>query len=315
MRKIKFPFSLFSLNRQQWLKILFSFIFITGSFNLFLKFMHQNAYVQGWLVDYLLPKIYLSDFFIFPFIILGLKPYLKKILIHLQKYFFSSQENQSQKQKRWLFFSFFCLIIIFLLTFFRQFFTPVPQAAFYQLFKLIEFSLLTIAIFFNRSLFSSRLIFWLATILIVFQSTLGIYQFIAQKPLFSYRIFGETDLTRPQGLPRTAFFGTPKVLPYGTFPHPNILAGVLTLSAFLALFAWRRFCATLNSTQKPFFLSIIFGIFFLTTLTLILTNSFSATLTGLTGLIVYFALPFFRKVRPFSREKITLSTLDRKSVV
>jgi hypothetical protein len=92
---------------------LFFFILFTFSFNLFYKLSIDGAYVRGLLVDYLIPKIYLTELFLFPFLAIGLKQ-LKKIKIE----------------------TYLCFLILFLLG--RQLLSQSPLAALVQLLHLFE---------------------------------------------------------------------------------------------------------------------------------------------------------------------------------
>lgn len=218
------------LQLSRFLSYFFNFnlviIIFTGSLNLFYKFNHQQAFVQGWLVDYLLPKLYLSDIFIWLFILVSLIYLLKSKGIDLRKRrveqdcFFDSWQISLTGT---------CLVLLlgFIL---RQFFTLVPVIAFYQLFKYFQIIVFGFCLYKQRHFFKPHVIFWSLILLIFFQTGLGIYQFLAQQSLLPYSFLGETNISQPLGLPRFNFplLGE-RVLPYGTFPHPNILAGVLTL--------------------------------------------------------------------------------------
>ncbi len=194
---------------------LFFFIIFTFSFNLFYKLAIDKAYVHGLLVDYLIPKIYLTEIFLIPFLAIGLKQ-LKKIKIE----------------------TYLCFLILFLIG--RQLLNQSPLAAFVQLLHLFEI-LLFFAVSRRDPLFKTKLAekFSLGAILsvVIFQSLLAVYQFIFQKSLLSYQFLGETNLHDLANISKGQFFFAEKILPYGTTPHPNILAGIIVI---LSILIWQK---------------------------------------------------------------------------
>lgn len=225
--------------------LLFFFIILTFSLNLFYKISLDGAYVHGLLVDYLIPKVYLAEFFLVPFLLLSLVQ-LGKIKLPT---------------------SFCFLVLLFLL---RQLLSDSALAAFTHLLHLIEFFLF-FKVISRDTLFHSKLAkkFTAAALLmvIVLQSFLAFYQFIFQKSLLAYQFLGETNLRDLANISRAQFSFGEKILPYGSTAHPNILAGIVViLSIFLIQKAstvlWLRFLLIVNA------LLIVF-----------LTQSFSALIT------------------------------------
>jgi hypothetical protein len=193
--------------------LLFFFILLTFSLNLFYKLSLNGAYVQGLLVDYLIPKIYLTEFFLIPFLLLNLKQ-LGKIKLP----------------------TIFCFLSLLFLI--RQLLSGSALAAFTQLIHLTEV-LLFFRVIKNNALFKSKLgqKFTFAALLstVAFQSLLAIYQFIFQKSLLAYQFFGETNLHDLANISRAQFSFGEKILPYGSTAHPNILAGIVTVLSILLL--------------------------------------------------------------------------------
>lgn len=239
-------------------------IFLIPS-NLFLKINPTSAYVNGLLVDYLIPKLYLSDV---PIIILLSLWSIEVILIEKKKFIFTAA-------KLYLPSILISLIIV------RQIFTPYPLSAVWYLFKLIEIGLLGWFLVAHQKLFQQKIIYYTITATIWFQSLLAVWQFINQKPLLGYIFLGETNLANSIGLAKDVWWQTGRVLPYGTSGHPNILGGIL---AILSLFLINKF---LKTNQKKNLLltsaTILLAIF-----TIILTQSISATLALAIGLILIF---------------------------
>lgn len=102
-----------------------------------------------------------------------------------------------------------------------------------------------IACLFGVYLASSKLkeiksvIFWGLTLALLGESVLAILQFIKGGTL-GFWILGERtfSLSTP-GIAKFDFYGLQFLRPYGTFPHPNVLAGFMIIIALL-LSKWRR---------------------------------------------------------------------------
>lgn len=200
---------------------LFFFIIFTFSINLFYKLSLDGAYVRGLLVDYLIPKIYLVEIFLIPFLLIGIK-YLSKVKID----------------------TYLCLLILLLIL--RQLLSQSPLAAFIHLLHIAEI-LLFFKIIKLDPLFKKRSaeMFALGAMLsvIIFQSLLAIYQFIFQKSLLAYKFLGETNLMDLANISKAQFFFAEKILPYGATPHPNILAGVVVILSILIINKIKNFKA------------------------------------------------------------------------
>lgn len=193
--------------------LLFFFIILTFSLNLFYKISLDGAYVHGLLVDYLIPKVYLAEFFLVPFLLLSLVQ-LGKIKLPTG----------------------FCfLVLLFLL---RQLLSGSALAAFTHLLHLIEFFLF-FKVISRDTLFQSKLgqKFTAAALLItiVLQSLLAFYQFVFQKSLLAYQFLGETNLSDLANISRAQFSFGEKILPYGSTAHPNILAGIVVVLSILLI--------------------------------------------------------------------------------
>ena len=69
------------------------------------------------------------------------------------------------------------------------------------------------------------------------QSLVAIGQFALQKSLFGYWFLGETNLLHFAGIASQTIGGQEFILPSGTTPHPNVLAGVLLIGSVVL---WQR---------------------------------------------------------------------------
>ncbi len=193
--------------------LLFFFIVFTFSINLFYKISLNGAYVHGLLIDYLIPKIYLAEFFLIPFLIIEVKQ-LKKVNLNN-------------------FFGFFVLVLLL-----RQLSSQNAMAAFTHLIHFLEI-LLFFSVVKHDPIFKTKMAekFSLGAMfsVVIFQSLLAVYQFIFQKSLLTYQFLGETNLNDLANISRAQFFFGEKILPYGTTAHPNILAGMVVIFSILII--------------------------------------------------------------------------------
>ncbi len=206
----------------EWLIALL--IFFVPS-NLFLKLFEQSGYVHGLLVDYLIPKLYVSDLVIFA-------------LLGLWVWEFVQTKKQRIRFLNWFTVNRTRIIIggiligIFLT---RQFLTAFPLASVWYLIKLLEMCLLAVFLFHHQSLLLFPLFKRALVITLAFQSVLALLQWQTQHSLVGYYFFGESNLSNYIGLAKGVFNGVEKTLPYGTTAHPNILGGVLAIYLLLLL--------------------------------------------------------------------------------
>jgi len=247
--------------RKIYLFLISLVIFLIPS-NLFLKLWENNAYVNGLLVDYLIPKLYLSDIFIISLLTIW-------IVAEKKLYDFKTLRLSTAS----------FLVFLFIA---RQFFTINNIASLYYLAKIFEFSLFFIFLKNHKKLLATSH-YALATSL-VFQSLLAIYQFVFQKSLFGFWFFGETNLNNYAGIAKGVFNGVEKILPYGTTAHPNILAGFLAVGIMALPLLTRR-----GIRGRGFVL-------ILASIALLLTQSWSAWLV----LLLYLTSAFANARHPLS---------------
>ena len=179
-------------------------IFLTPS-NLFLKFFENVAFVNGLLVDYLIPKIHLSDIILIVLLFATRFKFGKFALLPIVLY---------------------CLLLIV------QLITPHPVVAILQLVKVGIFvallhSLAPIGL-------DSRILKRALIVTLTFQSLVGLWQIITQTSLAGYWLLGEPELTS-LGISSISIAGREFIPPYGTTAHPNILGGILAIFSVLLL--------------------------------------------------------------------------------
>ena len=115
-------------------------------------------------------------------------------------------------------------------------------------------------------------ILWPLIISLCLQALFGIYQYISQRSLGGYWLLGETTLVNNRAVSQGVFGGVLKTLPYGTTPHPNVLAGFLVFGiTVMIIYIWNN--------KILIYQKIIYSITFaLSLLTLFLTQAVSAWL-------------------------------------
>lgn len=200
----------------EWL--LASIIFVIPS-NLFIKFLIEAGYVRGIFVDYLIPKLYLSQLLVIVFVILALLSKPPKLRLHSRLVMVG------------------VVAVIFLS---RQFFVENTSAAFFQVAQLLTAGLFVWTLSLQRELLKSRVVQYAFVLTVLFQSSLGLYQFFMQSELVGYRLLGEPNISASLGIVRQTLWGREVALPYGTTAHPNVLAGVLVLYILICVLYWTK---------------------------------------------------------------------------
>jgi len=190
-------------------------IWLTPS-NLFYKFFESRAYVNGRLVDYLIPKVYVLDLAVIAFVVVSFinhKKLIKKVDL---------DKNKLLK----------ALVILLGVLVFRQLFSDqwsLSQHWVVSLIYLARIGLYLLFAFYVMRGWKRLKTITMPDLIItgLFQLTLAIYQFIYQKPLLAYKWLGESKIDLGIGIAQHNFAGVEQVLAYGTTAHPNILAGTV----------------------------------------------------------------------------------------
>jgi len=189
-------------------------VFLVPS-NLFLVLHHQIGYAAGMRIDYLIPKLYLSDLVAGAFATLTLAQYRPRV-------------------SKWLIYigiSWFILLL-------RQVATLTPASS---LWFFAELSLAGVVIWslvqLPKRIREHTGVTWSLASMLGLQSLVAIGQFALQKSLFGYWFLGETNLLHFAGIASQTIGGQEFILPSGTTPHPNVLAGVLLIGSVVL---WQR---------------------------------------------------------------------------
>ncbi|HCC84796.1 MAG TPA: hypothetical protein DEP87_03885 [Candidatus Pacebacteria bacterium] len=274
-----------------------------GPSNLFYKFDWLPWAVRGLRIDYLLPKIYLTDIFLIFGLILAqfglvvnsriqIKPTLK-----LKKLGWFWQQFDWWQLSWWLGLG---LLLI------RQGWTGFPIVAVMSLGRLLALGWLAQLTQKFWSQLKHDWIWWGLAVGHIFQSLVAGWQFLTQHSVGSYRwLLGEPSLTQTYGVVQGNFGRLGELtLPYGTTAHPNILAGWL-VGSWLLLFTWWLHQA--QTSMKPLLILSQMAILSLTgSFTLILiwaTQSWSALGLLVTGLIWLGGSRWFLAKRPEPTEQ------------
>ena len=184
-------------------------------FQLGRHFWLKDSFVFGLKVDYLSPTFYLQDIFIFTLIIITFLKNYKKIF-NLQN----------------LVFSFLFLVFVYLNL--RN--ATSPLLSFFTWLRVTELILLGL-VFVNWSEKVWQILDQILPFIIIFESFLGFGQMLKQSSFNGFFWFlGERafNIATP-GIARGSFLGRVFLRPYGTFSHPNSLAGFILVSLILLL--------------------------------------------------------------------------------
>jgi len=246
------------IDKRIYLALLAVLIFFIPS-NLFFKFLVPTGYVNGLLIDYLIPKIYFSECILL--LLLGLWSIENFRLFHVS----------FLKKYAPFFFLFFVLFL-------RQFFAIKPLPSVLDFIRIVEALGLIFFLVKEKWVIMSKVFFMSWCCVLVFQSLLAIAQFQVQHSVFpSYLFFGETRLANQIDIAKNKIGFEEKILPYGTTAHPNILAGFLVIGVLILLQS-----VSIGRNRKFF---IFLGVTILSFIALLLAQSISAWLCLLFGVI------------------------------
>ena len=236
-------------------KILFFLLLLLLPTQLGKHFFLPSSFLSGVRVDYLAPTIYLTDIIVFLLAMINYKIIFK---------FFKNKK----------------VIIGLFLLLINVLFSQLPAISFYWLIKTIE--LLVIFSLAKKMTKTLKAKYILMTFLFsgIFELFLAIIQFINKhsiQGIFYY--FGERliSLSTP-GVAKAALQGVEFLRPYGTFSHPNSLAGFFLLLYFFVL------------TNKKFNQHVVLKHLFLLVSSLLIFLSFSkiAILTYLLLSLIFY---------------------------
>lgn len=240
--------------------------------NWFLKGWEETAFVRGLFVDYLLPKLYVTDLILLALI--GIAGWLT--------WQHRPFKITRQWRNRWLLWGFG--VVVFVTS--QLWISPVPATLWFMA-KLAlvlagGWALSTLWPRLNQSVIMTAIA---STIL--FQSGVALYQHWAQHSLAGYWLLGEPALPSAIGLAASTINGVIRILPYGTTAHPNILGGVLALYMLMLLPWLLKLWRQLYDRKANWLVVASYGLPLVLGLwTILLTHSLSALITLGIGLLV-----------------------------
>jgi O-antigen ligase len=179
-------------------------------------FWPPEAYLFGLRVDYLSPTLYLQDLLIFLLLIFSVKKLFQTIV---------------SEKKHLIGVGLYGLIV-----FLNLFFSPTPIVSIFSWLRLTE--LVFLGWFISQR---ARLVFSLLgrflPVILTLEALLGLGQVLRQSSLGGlFWLLGERTFTIfTPGIARGAWRGEVFLRPYGTFSHPNSLAGFVLVALILLL--------------------------------------------------------------------------------
>ncbi len=185
-------------------------------------FWPSFSLILGLRVDYLSPTLYFTDILVMA--ILGLWGW-EELKVKNEKLKITIKDPKL----------FFLSLAVFFFLLVNSLLAQNSGAALYKLAKIIEFSLLGFYIARNIRISQYSNILISLSLAVIYSSLIAIVQFIKQSSLggplwwLGERTF---NLTTP-GIAKAVVGGRLVMRPYGTFPHPNALAGFLLISLIL----------------------------------------------------------------------------------
>ena len=276
------------------IQFLFSILIFTTPSNLFKKFFEETAYVNGLQIDYLIPKIHISDVILLILLFVLTSYWISDTFFNKNWLlgFVNKIRNPLQTLKKETLSSKTITIISLTLIFlFEQFTKEYNYVAILFMIRVIVLIVITVLLHQQlkiSKILNSKFTSWTLQFTLIFQSLVAWYQFIFQKSVFGYSFLGETNLQAYSGLAKTTINGAELILPYGTTAHPNILGGLLT---FLVLILLHQ--KTKNAKKNPYKVILLFiGI-----LTILLTQSVSAMIALLIGSVLILKKPKLSSIK------------------
>jgi len=234
-RELKFAITNLMSSLKKLQKIIFYLLIFLIPCNLAKHWPQSWSYVSGILVDYLIPTLYVTDILIITLLILWLLE--KRTVILSKAKDLKSTRFRNPPFRRARKFAITIISIFLLYTLYSILYTKNLSAAFYKLIKIIEFSLLIIYISSQgRSTFGRKTFIQVLSLSVLWQSVLAIAQWFKQASVFGYWFFGEQPYNASTlGIKMINWFGSLRIPSYGTFTHPNVLAGFLVINLIITL--------------------------------------------------------------------------------
>ncbi len=263
-------------------KVLFFAFLLLLPIQLGKHFFFSFSYLSGVRVDYLAPTVYLTDIIVFLLIIFNYKIVLK---------FFQNKK----------------VLLSLSLLLINVLFSRLPIISFYWLIKIIEFLAVfslaktMIKVLKEKSILIALLVSGLFQLFLV---TIQLVNKHSVQGVFYY--FGERLLAlSTPGVAKASFQGLEFLRPYGTFSHPNSLAGFFLLLYFFVLTK-----SDLVLTYKKFNRYLVLKYLFLLVTTILVFISFSKV-----AIITYLILNVFYLTMSSGKIKCLICKIARITII
>lgn len=181
-------------------------------------FWPDFSFVYGLKIDYLSPTIYFTDVLIFFIALFSFYDLSKKLL----------------KYPKNLFYLFLFIASLYV----GVSLSKNTDAGYFGILKLLEYLYLGFFVYFNFKKINKKIIIKLFSAGILFEVGLSIFQYFNQGSLGGiFYLFGERTFNgQTPGVANASVNGNLVLRPYGTFSHPNTLAGITTIIALYVIF-------------------------------------------------------------------------------
>lgn len=222
-------------------------------------FWPDLSFVKGIPIDYLSPTLYLTDIIVISLFIVFLG---KSIWTFFNRESVQKQKVSNLSLNGWVMYLLFLVFVSGL-----AFFSNRPLGSMYSILKFLELSFI---VYYVAHIMHRQAIVLSAICVLcfggIFESILAFAQFVNQGSIGGILyFFGERSfVSSTPGIANASLTGELLLRPYGTFPHPNVLAGFLLIVLLLALFLYRHAASIMQRYVSIAYLMIGTGALLLT---------------------------------------------------
>lgn len=262
-------------------KLIYLVIF-TIFINLYKRFVFPFSIINGTANIYLTPKIYLTDILLFSILIVSLFP----CILRLRGNNFAVSIKSCVHGVLTVARSNILLTLFFLAALLSAIVSKNPTLSYYSSLRLALYIVLFLYI--RKTIILTKHfnnLVWAASGAVLFTSLLALVQWQRQQYLLGFFPFGEPAFSLSfANSPLVNYFGVVKLRAFGTFSHPNILGGFLSIAVIWLLDFFILSFGKFHGSFKSFYL---FGVTLLGILALFFSFSQGAWGALVAGLLLY----------------------------
>lgn len=263
---------------QKLKRIIFYLLVFILPTNLGFHFVEEFAYVNGLLVDYLIPTLYLQDVLIIILLVLWFIEYccFGKFLLFKEKCDFGWKSR--------------LLFLLLLVTGLSVITSLNFYASFFAYIKLFLYIAFAFYVAYNVSLKNEwRSIVKVFAVQVFLLSLLGIFQWFNQGSIFNnYLFFGEQPYNFSTfGIAKESLGGKTVIPIYGTFRHPNTYGAYFSVVLLWIIYSYKIF-------KKDRFKYFLYITTLLGVIVVLLTFSLNALISLVFGLFVLFSIEKYK---------------------